>query len=197
MSDKTPAGGRLGSGTFLTFDCNAAFVQVEVAMSDFNPDSMAADLFAGELARDEALLSALRKLWSCVNEVYVNREQFADDLHIQKVISNAHQQAARACGIAQTVIADRSTSGRVISSRDTREDNVVAFPLERSHPPLTRREFEALALLRDGYTNKRAALEMGISPRTFECYRAELKRKLGARNTAELVLRALQLRNEP
>ena len=35
---------------------------------------------------------------------------------------------------------------------------------------------------------------MQISPRTFESHRAETMRKLGARNTAELVRSALLLR---
>ena len=53
--------------------------------------------------------------------------------------------------------------------------------------PLTRREREVLNLISEGYSNKQGALRMQISPRTFESHRAEAMRKLGARNTADLV----------
>ncbi len=57
--------------------------------------------------------------------------------------------------------------------------------------PLTRREREVLSLISEGYSNKQGALRMRISPRTFESHRAEAMRKLGARNTADLVRTAL------
>jgi DNA-binding CsgD family transcriptional regulator len=60
--------------------------------------------------------------------------------------------------------------------------------------PLTKREREVLQLISEGYSNKQGALRMRISPRTFESHRAEAMRKLGARNTAELVRTALLLR---
>jgi DNA-binding CsgD family transcriptional regulator len=56
---------------------------------------------------------------------------------------------------------------------------------------LTRREREVLKLISEGHSNKQGALRMQISPRTFESHRAEAMRKLGARNTAELVRAAL------
>ena len=57
--------------------------------------------------------------------------------------------------------------------------------------PLTKREREVLNLISEGYSNKQGALRMKISPRTFESHRAEAMRKLGARNTADLVRAAL------
>jgi DNA-binding CsgD family transcriptional regulator len=59
--------------------------------------------------------------------------------------------------------------------------------------PLTRREREVLALISEGYSNKQGALRMNISPRTVESHRAEAMRKLGAKNTADLVRKALLL----
>jgi DNA-binding CsgD family transcriptional regulator len=56
---------------------------------------------------------------------------------------------------------------------------------------LTKREREVLRLISEGYSNKQGALRMQISPRTFESHRAEAMRKLGARNTADLVRAAL------
>ena len=56
---------------------------------------------------------------------------------------------------------------------------------------ITEREREVLTLISEGHSNKQGALRMQISPRTFESHRAEAMRKLGARNTAELVRSAL------
>jgi DNA-binding NarL/FixJ family response regulator len=56
---------------------------------------------------------------------------------------------------------------------------------------LTKREREVLRLISEGFSNKQGALRMQISPRTFESHRAEAMRKLGARNTADLVRAAL------
>jgi DNA-binding CsgD family transcriptional regulator len=62
---------------------------------------------------------------------------------------------------------------------------------EAGHRALTRREREVLHLISEGYSNKEGAQRMRISPRTFESHRAEAMRKLGARNTADLVRAAL------
>jgi DNA-binding CsgD family transcriptional regulator len=52
-------------------------------------------------------------------------------------------------------------------------------------------EREVLSLVSEGCSNKQGALRMNTSPRTFESHRAEAMRKLGARNTADLVRKAL------
>jgi len=65
------------------------------------------------------------------------------------------------------------------------------FAPEIGQKPLTKREREVLSLISEGCSNKQGALRMSISPRTFESHRAEAMRKLGARNTADLVRKAL------
>jgi DNA-binding CsgD family transcriptional regulator len=57
--------------------------------------------------------------------------------------------------------------------------------------PLTPREREVMRLVIQGHSNKEGAALLKISYRTFECHRAEVIRKLGAKNTAELVRLAL------
>jgi FixJ family two-component response regulator len=42
-------------------------------------------------------------------------------------------------------------------------------------------------LTAQGLTNKQIALELGISPRTVESYRARVMERMGAKNLAELV----------
>jgi DNA-binding CsgD family transcriptional regulator len=56
---------------------------------------------------------------------------------------------------------------------------------------LTPREREVLDHVSQGCSNKQGAVRMQICPRTFESHRARLMRKLGARNTADLVRMAL------
>ena len=65
------------------------------------------------------------------------------------------------------------------------------FASEPGQKPLTKREREVLNFISEGCSNKEGALRMRISPRTFESHRAEAMRKLGARNTADLVRTAL------
>jgi FixJ family two-component response regulator len=55
------------------------------------------------------------------------------------------------------------------------------------HKPLTQREGEVLAQLVTGASNKEAARQLGISPRTIEIHRANIMGKLGAKNAADLV----------
>jgi DNA-binding NarL/FixJ family response regulator len=65
------------------------------------------------------------------------------------------------------------------------------FASEPGQKPLTKREREVLNFISQGCSNKEGALRMRISPRSFESHRAEPMRKLGARNTADLVRTAL------
>ena len=53
--------------------------------------------------------------------------------------------------------------------------------------PLTRREREVLEQFASGASNKEAGRHLGISPRTIEDHRANIMKKLGARNAADLI----------
>jgi FixJ family two-component response regulator len=53
--------------------------------------------------------------------------------------------------------------------------------------PLTRREREVLEQFASGSSNKEAGRQLGISPRTIEDHRANIMKKLGARNAADLI----------
>lgn len=63
---------------------------------------------------------------------------------------------------------------------------------EESH--LTLREREVLRLLAGGATSKDIAQSLGISPKTAQAHRENIKDKLGVRSTAELVRYALKHR---
>jgi FixJ family two-component response regulator len=53
--------------------------------------------------------------------------------------------------------------------------------------PLTRRECEVLDQCTSGASSKEAGRHLGISSRTIEDHRSNIMKKLGARNTADLV----------
>jgi FixJ family two-component response regulator len=53
--------------------------------------------------------------------------------------------------------------------------------------PLTRREREVLEQFISGASNKEAGRHLGISPRAIEDHRANMMKKLGAKNAADLI----------
>jgi DNA-binding CsgD family transcriptional regulator len=130
-----------------------------------------------------------------------------DRAYLQKIVDNALQQAERVRALVRQFAASRGEGGDTSNSKDLgRErsedtsndragENIRAPHVVRAtaagRKPLTKREREVLKLISEGHTNKQGALRMRISPRTFESHRAEVMRKLGARNTAELVRAAL------
>ena len=142
-----------------------------------------------------------------MGEIKQHSHQFsqsaADRVYLQQVVENALQQTERVCAMMKQ-IADahegsrplrqaaragwKTRTGRPPRSRRTPG---VMFSSDPDQKPLTRREREVLNLISEGYSNKQGALRMQISPRTFESHRAEAMRKLGARNTADLVRKAL------
>ena len=143
-------------------------------------------LYMNDLKRQSHLLSQ-----SAGNRIY-----------LQQVVDNALQQTERVYAmvrqlsdahLAPTQVEDRvvGVEGSIGRTQDC-EPEVMRAP-NPEQKPLTRREREALALVSEGCSNKQGALRMSISPRTFESHRAEAMRKLGARNTADLVRKALML----
>ena len=64
----------------------------------------------------------------------------------------------------------------------------------RGESRLTLREREVLRLLTNGATSKDIAQSLGISPKTAQAHRENIKDKLGLRSTAELVRYALKHR---
>jgi FixJ family two-component response regulator len=62
--------------------------------------------------------------------------------------------------------------------------------------PLTRREREVLELFSSGASNKEAGRQLGISPRTIEYHRANIMKKLGARNATDLIRTVLTATGE-
>jgi DNA-binding CsgD family transcriptional regulator len=118
--------------------------------------------------------------------------------YLQQVIDNALKQTERVCAMVKEIADARGCPSVAYVPKEKRSGNGkdirvpgVTFASSAGQKPLTKREREVLSLISEGCSNKQGALRMRISPRTFESHRAEAMRKLGARNTAELVRTAL------
>jgi DNA-binding NarL/FixJ family response regulator len=141
-----------------------------------------------------------------MNEIKQQSHQFSqapgNRVYLQQVVENAVQQTERVCALVKQISDSHPAAasdsdhqhgrdGHGSRSRDGGRAPGVMFATEAGQKPLTKREREVLSLISEGCSNKQGALRMNISPRTFESHRAEAMRKLGARNTADLVRKAL------
>jgi DNA-binding CsgD family transcriptional regulator len=163
----------------------------------------AVDEAGAEIARQ--LNGPLTALLLYMGEIKQNSHQFAqaaqNRVYLQQVVENALQQTERVCALikqmanAQEEPAAAPVHKTAPEKRPDRAKDVgpsgVMFSSGAGQKSLTKREREVLSLISEGYSNKQGALRMHISPRTFESHRAEAMRKLGARNTADLVRLAL------
>jgi DNA-binding NarL/FixJ family response regulator len=89
-------------------------------------------------------------------------------------------------GPPEAVSSDPQHLHGVIASSDCAADLPVA-QARRAKDLLTAREREVLTLINAGWSNKEGAHRLQISIRTFEAHRAQIMRKLGARNAVDLV----------
>lgn len=161
---------------------------------------------------EEALAAIARQLNGPVtalliymNEIKQRGELFLqageDRLYLHQVVENALQQTERVCAIVKLIASPKEGSPVTPDHkvewemRARRAKNIRATPMmfssESDKKPLTIREREVLSLIVQGNSSKQGALQMRISHRTFESHRYEAMRKLGARNTADLVRKAI------
>ena len=160
----------------------------------------ASDETAAAIARE--LNGPLTAMLLYMGEIKHHSDQLApvsgDRAYLQRVVENALAQTERVCGLVKQLAGPHKGGPSTPEDAELKPGRVpqplpVAAPelLSLSGKRLTRREREVLRLISEGYSNKQGALRMQISPRTFESHRAEAMRKLGARNTADLVRAAL------
>ena len=150
-----------------------------------------------EAAIARQLNGPLTALLLYMNEI--KQHQFSETpnrVYLQQVVDNAVQQLERVCSVVKQMSDKHPAFAAEPDRKQGREGQVgrppgVMFASESGQKPLTKREREVLSLISEGCSNKQGALRMSISPRTFESHRAEAMRKLGARNTADLVRKAL------
>jgi DNA-binding CsgD family transcriptional regulator len=177
---------------------NLEIVQLSLARARATEEAGAA------IARQ--LNGPLTALLLYMNEIKQHSHQFSqasgNRIYLQQVVENAFQQTERVCAMLKQISdnhpgpapgSDRKqeSEGQTGRSKDGGRAPGVMVSSESGRKPLTKREREVLSLISEGCSNKQGALRMNISPRTFESHRAEAMRKLGARNTADLVRKAL------
>jgi DNA-binding NarL/FixJ family response regulator len=85
---------------------------------------------------------------------------------------------------------DRKISDLIIKAFINK--NIRRYGIGESNRALTKREKEILSLVIDGVSNAIIAEKLDISVRTVENHRANILRKVGVKNTAELVRYTLQ-----
>lgn len=78
------------------------------------------------------------------------------------------------------------------TSRRRRSEQELA-DLEARRAELSERQRQVMDLAAKGRTNKEIGIELGISPRTVEIYRARVMERMGAQTLADLVRIAVQL----
>jgi len=164
----------------------------------------AADEMAAAIARE--LNGPLTALLLYMGEIKHHSDQLApvssDRVYLQRVVDNALAQTERVCGLVKQLAGSHKGGVPIPSGTEDVELKAARAQQPQRVPSaellglsgqkrLTKREREVLRLISEGYSNKQGALRMQISPRTFESHRAEAMRKLGARNTADLVRAAL------
>lgn len=164
----------------------------------------AADEMAAAIARE--LNGPLTALLLYMGEIKHHSDQFApvtaDRVYLQRVVENALAQTERVCGLVKQLagphkgglpVPSGAEDAELKPARAVQPQRLSSAELlgASGQKRLTKREREVLRLISEGCSNKQGALRMQISPRTFESHRAEAMRKLGARNTADLVRAAL------
>jgi DNA-binding CsgD family transcriptional regulator len=161
----------------------------------------AVDETAAAIARE--LNGPLTALLLYMGEIKHHSDQLVpvsgDRAYLQRVVENALAQTERVCSLVKQLAGPQKSS--LPSPPVSEQADLRAARASQGGRPagselsgqkrLTKREREVLRLISEGYSNKQGALRMQISPRTFESHRAEAMRKLGARNTADLVRAAL------
>ena len=177
---------------------NLEIVQLSIARA------RAAEEAGSAIARQ--LNGPLTALLLYMNEIKQHSLQLSQTpgnrVYLQQVVQNALQQTERICAMVSQMSDNHSGPIAEFDPNPARESQTgrgradgrapgVMFASDSGQKPLTKREREVLSLISEGCSNKQGALRMNISPRTFESHRAEAMRKLGARNTADLVRKAL------
>jgi DNA-binding CsgD family transcriptional regulator len=120
----------------------------------------------------------------------------------QRVVEGALCETKRVCAVMERIgssfeaplesaVARDRDAIRWWSSVNPGSGEPLSTDIRTSIHCLTPREREVLARISGGDTNKEGAQRLRISPRTFESHRAQIMRKLGARNAADLRRMAL------
>jgi DNA-binding CsgD family transcriptional regulator len=123
-----------------------------------------------------------------------------DGPSLKQVVEHALRETERVCSMMQrigesfeaplqkeTAVAHGCEIIRWWSPASNTNNGAAEAQAARTIEPLTPREREVLRLVSEGCSNKEGGSRMQISYRTFESHRAEVVRKFGAKNVANLI----------
>jgi DNA-binding NarL/FixJ family response regulator len=167
---------------------------VEGALRD-NPDVVVMDIGMPELGGIEAARLLRERGLGCrivILSMHLSAEHVFRALRAGALGYVAKESAGEEVAEAiRAVAAGRRYLSQQISEfmmEDFLRDGVEVSPLDR----LSLRESEVLKLVVDGHTNADIAERIALSPKTVETYRARIMRKLGVKDTVELVKYAMR-----
>mgnify|MGYP003583338521 FL=1 len=140
------------------------------------------------------------ELAGIINKKYPNIKIIAltniEIIHqVKKMISNGAQGYLLKDVEPQLLIktiTDVYNGEQVIHPRIKDELTKSYFSKSNANPELTRREIEILKLIADEFTNPEIAEKLFISPHTVENHRNHILQKLGVKNTAGLIKKAIE-----
>jgi DNA-binding CsgD family transcriptional regulator len=107
-------------------------------------------------------------------------------------VARAHSfTLARRSGQWEFLQTPELQAARLETARLRGAADILSKPFPGRHK-LAPRERAALSQIVRGATSKEAARNLGLSPRTIEYHRANIIKKLNAKNTADLVRKVLE-----
>jgi DNA-binding CsgD family transcriptional regulator len=151
------------------------------------------------LATRVQLSAALRELLLSLNEIQSDNEQHrgVPELSLRVSLKKAVEETEQVRDIIERLCSDGAghhpdavSDGPglgVWPAPGPAGGGEAPAPLRGHRAVLTAREQEVLGLINAGSSNKEGAHQLQISIRTFEAHRAQIMRKFGARNAADLV----------
>lgn len=149
-------------------------VLMDVGMKDVNGIELTADL-----------LKRHPRLWVLMLSMYDNPEY----------VHRALQAGARGYVLKDAPSQEILTAIEVISAGQTFLSPAISGRMSRAQTPrplLSKRECEILACLAKGYASKQVAKELGLSARTVETHRLNIRRRLNLESQGELIKYAVE-----
>lgn len=154
--------------------CQPELVLMDVGMKEVNGIELTARL----LARHPALLVLMLSMYDNPATVHRAMEAGARGYVLKDAPSEDIIDAIDA------IVAGKTFLSEAISGRPNRSQS--------PRPALSHRESEILVFLAKGQASKQIALSLGVSVRTVETHRHNIKRKLGLDGQAELIRYAVE-----